>query len=248
MRVAALYDIHGNLPALEAVLKDVCAAGADAIVVGGDVLPGPMPRETLDCLTTLDMPVSFIRGNGDRVVATWLASGVVTEVPEAFRDTIEWTAAQLDQAQRRLIESWPPGCQLDVPGLGATLFCHATPHNDVECFTRTTDAARLQPVFANVPAEVIVCGHTHMQFDRIVGRHRILNAGSVGMPFASPRGAYWLLLAGDAELRRTDYDFELAAQRLRASGFPRVDDLAVRYVLDPPAEDESLQMFAHAEL
>jgi len=248
VRIAALYDIHGNLPALEATLRAVRQASADAIVVGGDVLPGPMPYETLACLMALDLPVRFIRGNGDRVVATHLAGGDISEVPEAFRDVIEWTARQLDASKREAIAQWPTTCEIDVTGFGRTLFCHATPRNDVECFTRTTPADRLAPVFENVVAGTVICGHTHMQFDRQIARHRVVNAGSVDMPFAGPRGACWLLLDGDVQLRRTDYDFELAADQLRASGCPNVEALAVRYVLKPPTEAESLQMFAGAEL
>jgi predicted phosphodiesterase len=248
MRLAALYDIHGNLPALEATLRAVRAEHVDAVVVGGDVLPGPMPAETLDCLTALELPVHFIRGNGDRVVTTFLAGGDIREVPEPFRDSIAWTAAQLTASQREAIAAWPATCQLDVSGLGPTLFCHATPRNDVDCFTRLTPADRLVAVFERVDAGTVVCGHTHMQFDRTIGRHRVVNAGSVGMPFAGPPGAYWLLCDNDVSLRRTDYDVAHAADALRRSGFPHVDEMVVRYVLSPPAEDASLRMFAGAEL
>jgi predicted phosphodiesterase len=248
MRVAALYDIHGNLFALEATVRAVRGAHVDVMVVGGDVLPGPMPRETLECLMALDIPVQFIHGNGDRVVATHLAGGDISEVPEGFRDVIHWTAQQLDSRQREAIASWAGTWEVDVAGVGRTLFCHATPRNDVECFTRTTREDRLLPVFANVQAAAVVCGHTHMQFDRQIGRHRIVNAGSVGMPFAGPRGAYWLLLADGVHLQRTDYDFESAATEFRGCGYPHAEDLAVRYVLNPPTEAESLEMFAGTEL
>lgn len=248
MRLAALYDVHGNLPALEATLRDVHAVGVDAVVVGGDVLPGPMPRETLACLTALDVPVHFIRGNGDRVVAAYLAGGDITEVPEAFRDTIAWTADQLDAEQRTAVALWPSSCQLVASGVGPTFFCHATARNDTDCFIRTTPAERLEPVFASVDAPVVVCGHTHMPFDRTLARHRVVNAGSVGMPFSAPCGAYWLLLADGLHLRRTDYDVEAAAERLRATSFPRVEELAVRYVLSPPSEADSLRMFSAIEL
>lgn len=248
MRVAALYDIHGNLPALEAVLQDLRVVGVDAVVVGGDVLPGPMPRETLACLLAMDWPVHFIHGNGDRVVAAFLAGGDIAEVPEAFRDTIAWTGQQLDAAQLALLATWPTTRELEIPGVGRTLFCHATPRSDVECVTRVTPESRLSSVFAGVDAEVVVCGHTHMQFDRRVAGRRVVNAGSVGMPFAGPPGAYWLLLAAGVQLRRTDYDVDAAAAQLRRSGFPHVEARAVRYVLNPPSENESLQMFAGREL
>jgi putative phosphoesterase len=248
MKVAALYDIHGNLFAVDAVLREVRDARVDLIVIGGDVLPGPMPRETLARLMALDVPVKFIHGNGDRVVAAHLAGGNITEVPEAFRQVIHWTAQQLDGDQRQAIAHWPPTCELEIGELGHTLFCHATPRNDTECFTRITAEERLIPVFGTINASVVVCGHTHMQFDRTAAGRRVINAGSVGMPFAAPRGAYWLLLGPDVQLRRTEYDFDKAADHIRATAFPQAETLAVRYIVDPPTEAESLKMFAGAEL
>src|SRR5438105_9991440 len=100
MRVAALYDVHGNLPALEEVLRDARRERVDEIVVGGDVLPGPMPRETLDLLLEFDIPVRFIRGNGDRVVLMQLTGAEPTEVPPQFRDGIRWNAQQLTDDHR----------------------------------------------------------------------------------------------------------------------------------------------------
>src|SRR5258707_10898071 len=102
MRVAALYDIHGNLPALEAILQEVHRAGVDRIVVGGDVLPGPMPIATLERLLTLDVPVDFIHGNGDRVVHAAMTGGDIREVPEAYRDQIRWNAQQLGPEHERM--------------------------------------------------------------------------------------------------------------------------------------------------
>jgi predicted phosphodiesterase len=248
MKVAALYDIHGNLFGLEAALREVRDARVDLVVVGGDVLPGPMPRETLACLMALEIPVRFIHGNGDRVVAAHLAGGDISEVPEAFREVIHWTAQQLDANQRQAIAQWPPTCELDIGKLGHTLFCHATPRNDTECFTRITAADRLTPVFATVNASVVVCGHTHMQFDRTIAGRRVVNAGSIGMPFAAPPGAYWLLLGPGVQLRRTEYDFDGAAAHIRGTAYPQAETLAVRYIVDPPTEVESLKMFAGAEL
>jgi predicted phosphodiesterase len=239
MRAAALYDIHGTCFALQAVLREVHAAQVDLLVIGGDVLPGPMPRETLDCLLALDIPVRCIHGNGDRLVVSHLAGGDIGEVPESFRDMIDWTARQLSAEQQRAIERWPATYQHDMPELGPILFCHATPGNDVEIFTRVTAEERLIPVFANVDASMVVCGHTHIQFDRSVAGRRVVNAGSVGMPYQSPPGAYWLLLGGDVQMCRTDYDFAAAADAILATGFPQAEALMVRYVIDPPTEEES---------
>lgn len=248
MRVAALYDIHGNLPALEAVLDEVRAAGVDQAVIGGDVLPGPMPCETLELLKGSGLSVRGIRGNGERVVLAERRGDDIHEVPEGHRDLIRWTAAQLQPQQAAWLTAWPATCHIDVAGLGRVLFCHATPRSDTELFTRTTPEETLLPVFASAAADVVVCGHTHMQFERRVGVTCVVNAGSVGMPFQQPRGAYWLLLGPGIELRRTAYDAGAAALRLRATGCPQVEESCVRYVLSPPDEDETLRMFRPAEL
>jgi len=248
MRVAALYDIHGNLPALDAVLRDIRQAEVNLVVVGGDVLPGPMPAETLERLMNFDSAVRFIRGNGDRVVLADTAGQDISEVPAPFQETIRWTAQQLRRVHEQWVALWPTTCHVEIDGLGGVLFCHATPRNDTEIFTRLTPEARLAPVFADVNVSMVVCGHTHMQFDRTVGGVRVVNAGSVGMPFAAPSGAYWLLLAPEVQLRCTEYDFAKAAEQIRATSYPQAETLAVRYVLNPPTEAESLQMFAGAEL
>ena len=245
MRVAAIYDIHANLPALEAVLQDIRQAEVDHVVVGGDVLPGPMPRETLACLAGLDIPVQFIRGNGDRVVLAQMAGTESSEVPEQFREIVRWGARQLHPEDEQLLASWPQTLRVDIRGLGEVLFCHATPRNDSEIFTRLTDEDRVLPMFEGVDAPVVVCGHTHMQFDRTIGKTRVVNAGSVGMPFQEP-GAYWLSLGPDVQLRRTSYDLAKAAERIRGTKYPQAEDFAARNVLRPPSEQEMLQAFTGA--
>src|SRR5438445_9631980 len=150
MRVAAIYDIHGNLPALEAVLQDIRQAEVDHVVVGGDVLPGPMPCETIACLLDLDIPVQFIQGNGDREVFAQMA-GTETDwyrtAPEQWREPVRWTAQQLHAEHQRLLAGWPAICRVEIRGLGQVLFCHATPRNDIDCFTHLTPEDRLVPIF-----------------------------------------------------------------------------------------------------
>ncbi len=248
MRVAALFDIHANLPALEAVLEDIRVTGVDYVVVGGDVLPGPMPAETLACLAALDVPVKYIYGNGERIVLAQAIGGDISEVPEMHREGIRWTAQQLRAGDQAWVGSWPARCQVQIHGLGDVLFCHATPRNDSEVFTRQTSEDRLLPVFSTVDVQLVVCGHTHMQFDRKVGRVRVVNAGSVGMPFSQPQGAYWLLLGPGVEFRRSDYDFANAANQIRATEYPLAEELSVRYVLNPPTEAETLERFGSIEL
>lgn len=250
MRVAAIYDIHGNFPALEAVLSEISVSRVDQVVVGGDVLPGPMPRECLARLLDLVPPVHFILGNGDREVLARMA-GVETDwyrtAPEQWREPVRWTADQLSAEQQQLLTSWPDSYRMPIPELGDVLFCHATPRSDTHVFTRLTPDDRLVPVFESVGASVVVCGHTHMQFDRMVGSVRIVNAGSVGMPFGEP-GAYWLLLGPSVELRRTPYDLERAAERIRATDYLQAEEFAASAVLRPLAEKEILTAFSRSEL
>ena len=247
MRIAALYDIHGNLPALEAVLREVRQAGIDEVVVGGDVLPGPMPCETLACLTALDMPVRFIQGNGDRVVLAHMRGAEPTEVPEPFRDDIRWNAQELRPEDERLLASWPTTLRMEIRGLGEVMFCHATPRSDTEVFTRLTPEDRLVAALEAPNVSMIVCGHTHMQFDRMIGNVRVVNAGSVGVPFGAP-GAYWLSLGPGVQLRHTTYNLASAAERIRATKYPHADDFAAVNVLQPPAEDAMLEAFSRAAL
>ncbi len=247
MRVAAIYDLHGNLPALEAVLHEVRRANVDFLLVGGDVLPGPMPRETLECLLQLDIPVQFIQGNCEiDALAEMTGTGAV-RFPEAAREVMRWSAQQLFPEYEQLIAGWAKTLRIEIDGLGAVLFCHATPRDDNEIFTRLTSPELLLPIFAGLDVAMVVCGHTHMQFDRMVGKIRVVNAGSVGMPFGEP-GANWLLLDPNVQLRHTTYDLSKAAQRIRKTNYPQAQDFAASYVLQPPSEERMLEVFSRAEL
>ena len=244
MVIAALYDIHGNLPALEAVLPQVRAAGATMVVVGGDVLPGPMPVESLDLLAALDVPVRYLSGNGDRETLAAADGREMTTVPPVYQPLVRWGAEQLRADQVAALRRWPKTVEVELEGLGAVLFCHATPRNDMDIFTRLTPDALIAPAFADVTAHVVVCGHTHMTFDRHVGTIRVLNAGSVGMPFDTP-GAHWLLLdAGGPRVMQTTYDLEAAARRIRATDYPDADAFAANYVLRTPGEEAMLKAFS----
>ncbi|MFI5385389.1 MAG: metallophosphoesterase family protein [Fimbriimonadales bacterium] len=247
MRLAALYDIHSNLPALEAVLREVRETGVDEIVVGGDVLPGPMPAETLDRLLSLDIPTHFITGNCEMDVLDIVAGKETATLPERFRPGFEWVARQLRPNHIEAIESWPKTIVARIDGYGDVLFCHGTPRHPNEIFTRATSEESLLPVFSGLGVKAVVCGHSHMQFDRMVGDVRVTNAGSVGMPFGEP-GAHWLLFGPEPELRRTSYDLDGAEEEVRRSGHPEASDFAARYVLNPPSEAEMLKLYAEYEL
>jgi len=247
MRVAAIYDIHGNLPALEAVLQEVRVASVELLIVGGDVLPGPMPRETLECLLNLDIPVQFIQGNCEIDALAEMSGTGAVRFPEAAREVMRWSAQQIFPEYEQLLAGWAKTLRIEIDGLGAVLFCHATPRDDNEIFTRLTPEGLLLPIFEGLDVAMVVCGHTHMQFDRMVGKTRVVNAGSVGMPFGEA-GANWLLLDPNVQLRHTSYDLSKAAERIRKTDYPQAEDFAESYVLQPPSEEKMLEVFARAEL
>jgi len=206
VRVAALYDVHGNLPALDAVLAEV---DADVILVGGDAVAGPWPAETLARLRGLEGDVHFIRGNADREIAEQTPGLAPAHLMEFVRSRL--SAAEID-----FLGSLPLTESIGVDGLGDVLFCHATPRNDEEIFTRISPDDRWRAALDGVEADVVVCGHTHIQFDRRIDDIRLINAGSVGMPYEHEPGAYWALLGPDVELCRTPY----APADIAASGWP----------------------------
>jgi putative phosphoesterase len=247
MRIAALYDIHGNLPALDAVLAEVRAAGVDRVVVGGDVVPGPMPAECLDRLAALDVPIDYIAGNGEAAVVAAIEGRDLPRMPESAAEGVRWVGRMLRPDQQQRLASWPLTFALDLDGVGRVLFCHATPRNNTEIFTRQTPDTTLARVFAGVSADVVVCGHTHMQDDRTLGTIRIVNAGSIGMPFGPP-GAAWLLLGPGIDLRHTSYDLAGAADRIRGTAFPGAEEFASTYVLQPPSAEAMLAIYKSAEV
>jgi putative phosphoesterase len=199
-RVAALYDVHGNLPALEAVLAEV--ADADLIVVGGDVAGGPFSAETIERLRPEGDRVRWLRGNVERELVEVLPPREAGPPPgERERLLAALTSEQVD-----FLYGLPERVEFEVEGLGHVLFCHATPQNDLDMVTPLTPDERLRRIVEGVRADVVVAGHTHIQDDRRVGGVRWVNAGSVGMPYEDGPGAYWALLGPDVELRRTDYD------------------------------------------
>ena len=247
MRVAAIYDIHGNRPALEAVLAEIRAESVDEIIVGGDVVPGPMARECLESLNALRVPTRFIRGNCEVSALAAMAGNDPGRMPESAKETMRWTARELRSSYKSLFESWPKSLQLEIAGLGRVLFCHGTPRDENEIFTKLTPEDRLLPVFENCGAEIVICGHTHMQFDRTIGKTRVVNAGSVGMPFGEP-GADWLLLGPAVELRHTNYSAVEAAARIRATNYPDREEFASKYLLHPPDEESMLKAFTAASM
>ncbi len=238
MRVAALYDIHGNLPALEAVLAEVGESKVDLIVIGGDIAWGPMPAQTLDRLMDLGDKAVFIRGNADREVA----DPEDAQLEGWAAEVNDWCARRLSHEQRDFLRSLPTNMTLSLEACGATLFCHATPRRDNEVFTELTPKEKLVPLFSRYDESTFVCGHTHMQFDRMIGDKRVINAGSVGMPYEEAPGAYWALFDENLMHRRTEYDFEAAADMIARSECPEASGLASE-IKSPPSRAEALATF-----
>lgn len=245
MKIAALYDIHGNLPALNALLEELKEVQPDLIVIGGDIVPGPLPDQTLDRLIQYGDKIRALRGNGDREVLMAInGQALRPNLPDQVREQTQWVAEQLNHTQRDFLARLPEQITLHVEGLGEILFCHATPRNDEEIFTQLTPSERLATIFGATRQQVVVCGHTHIQFELQVGNVRVLNAGSVGMPYADWPGAYWLLLSPQGyEFRRTAYDRAAAAQEIGASGYPQAQEFAEENVLKIPGANEAAEFF-----
>jgi predicted phosphodiesterase len=206
VKVAALYDVHGNAPALEAVLRDG-AEEADVVVFGGDLVWGAWPRETLALARALGDRARFIMGNTDR--------SALTDEDDA---SALWVQERLDDEERSFVLSWPATLTLD-----GALYCHATPRSDTEIVTPLSPGSVWDDVLAGVDEEIVVCGHLHYQYDERHAGHRVVNAGSIGNPTIRPT-AWWAMLdAGDVDLRTTDYDTRATAEAWRATGFQRTD-------------------------
>lgn len=229
MKILALYDIHGNVDALEAVLADPRAADPDAVVVGGDAVPGPFARATLARLDALGLPVRWIRGNGEREVAEAVGGPAPADEDLAAR-TAALTAAEIGDERARALGLLPLTLELD-----GVLFCHASPRRDDEMLTRLSSPERWADALEGVDAALVVAGHTHQQDDRSAGGSRFVNAGSVGLPYEGDGAARWLWVAdGVPELRHTAYDAARAGARILAAGWP--DARSVEAALVEPVD------------
>jgi len=240
--VAVLSDVHGNATALEAVLAEVQRERPDLIVFGGDLTWGPEPAETLALVRALEIPTAFVRGNAERAVAE-CTERVARGDGESLRPREIWMVDRHDDAARAFLEGFADSVVVEVEGLGAVRVCHGSPRSDEEIVTPETPEARVREFMAGVPERVLVTAHTHLQFDREVAGIRSLNAGSVGMPYADERGAYWALLGADVSLRRTEYDLDEATRRYRATDDPLKEEM-VELLLTPPSAAE---LIAHGE-
>ena len=233
MRVAALADVHGNATALEAVLAELEREQPDLIVSCGDLTWGSLPRETVALLEPWRERVLFVRGNSERELL---------EHKLLDSDVALWEHQQHDDAALRdYVRSTQLQVAVDIDGLGPTLFCHGSPRSDEECVTKATPAERVEEFTAGVDERCIVMAHTHMQYDRRVGETRLLNPGSVGLPYElEPGNAYWALLGPEVELRRTPYDLDAAIERMGAAGMPKFAQIE-ELMRTPPPQAEVIE-------
>lgn len=237
-RIAVLADIHGVLPALEAVLAEPDVQGADAVVLAGDIASGPLPVETLDLLTGLGERAVWVRGNADRELVEMVRGTFVGEPPDAVSP---WAAGELRADQVELLAQLPT-----TVTIGDVLFCHATPRDDLEMVLVDSPISRWAEVFTGLPEEVrtVVCGHTHMPFARQVDRRQVVNAGSVGMPYGAAGPTWALLSENGVQLRYTPIDVHKAADRIVSeSTYPGREEWVAEYLLHTYSDTEALEAF-----
>ena len=237
MRIAVLSDVHGNLPALDAVLAELAGERAELVVSGGDICAGPMPGAVLARLTDLaaTSPMLWIMGNADReVIGAWDGSLPADREDPAAR-AAHFAAAQLDRRARDFLATFAVSLAAD-----GVRFCHGSPRSDTEILTAASAPRRAAAALAGVAEPLVVHGHTHHQYDH----GRIAGAGSVGMPYEGRAGAFWAVVEdGRVTLRRTAYDLDAAAAAIRATGYPDAEELLAESLLDPIPRREALAVF-----
>jgi predicted phosphodiesterase len=215
LKVAALYDVHGMPWALEAVLAEL---DADVVVFGGDLLDGPAPDRALELARTVES--RFVRGNCEREPSDWDR----TLLSEA---DLAWLAAQ------PLTQSFD-----------GVLYCHAAPDDDMPMTTVFTPDEVIEERFGGCEERTIVIGHTHHQFDRRVGDLRVVNAGSVGMPYEGEVAAFWTLVVdGEPQFRKTPFDVEQAIAEIESSGWPQAEVFIAENLRTAVTRDEAVAVF-----
>jgi predicted phosphodiesterase len=229
------------------VLADVERAQPDLIVFGGDVAWGPLPAATIERLQELGGRARYVMGNTDREMVQAFDAHAAEARPAGDADLIErwthWSATQISRAQRDFLAGFEAAVTVEIDGLGRVLFCHGSPRDDTEIITSVTPDERLAPMLADVSENTVVCGHTHHQFDRPLAGRRVINAGSVGLPYEGDAAAFWLLLGPDVRHCRTAYDVPAAVATLSAGGCPELDEMLKESLLDPLPADTVAQMF-----
>jgi predicted phosphodiesterase len=214
VRTAVLYDIHGNMAALRAVLDEAEREGFDQLAFGGDL-----------CLFGTDAPgcVDALRDYGDRLVAI---KGNADRYVIERRPDADWWADRLGEERLRWLDALPERRSLE--GHDA-LLVHATPRGDEDMLMPDTPDGELAQMLDGVAEQTLLCGHVHLQYRRAAAGHEVINPGSVGLPFDGDRRAAWAMADdGRIELRRTAYDSDAEAAAVEALGAPAAEDVARR--------------------
>jgi diadenosine tetraphosphatase ApaH/serine/threonine PP2A family protein phosphatase len=215
MKVAALYDVHAMPWALEAVLAELEPEQVDAIVLGGDYLYGPYPRETVAMIRSLDAYV--LRGNCEDLAEEW-------ERDQLVSGDLEW------------LQSLPLTVSVD-----GVLYCHAAPTSNTPITTAITPDEAVLRTFAAVEGTVVI-GHTHHQFDRRFDGLRVVNAGSVGMAYEGEVAAFWAMLEnGEPSFRRTPFDVDRAVAATRGSAWPQASGFVTENLFVAVVRDEAIE-------
>jgi predicted phosphodiesterase len=233
-KVAVVSDVHTNVAALTAVLAEIEREAPDLIVSCGDLTWGSQPDETIALMRALGDRALFVRGNGERAVLQVSAGSRETKSPREV-----WVPARHSADSVAFVATIPFSLIIDVTGLGPVRFCHGSPRADTEIVTPGTPGERFGELSAGIDEQILVTGHTHIQFDRQVAGRRSVNPGSVGLPYhlGEPGTAYWALLGPDVSLRQTRYDVSPAlaiGDELGDPGADRIRDL----LLTPPVPAE----------
>jgi predicted phosphodiesterase len=212
---------------LEAVLRELEDLAPDSVVFGGDLAGGALPRETI-ALARAVPNARHVQGNCEREMLAG-TDGPITG----------WPSTQLGDDAREFLGSFEFSVAIDE-----VLYCHATPHDDELFVTVLTPDSVARETIGAADQPTVVIGHTHSQFDRQLGDLRLVNAGSVGMPYEDAPGAYWALVRdGVPELRRTEYDLDAAADRIRPTGWPIAERWIDENLLTVPTARDAAEFF-----
>ncbi|WCR28768.1 metallophosphatase family protein [Paenibacillus thiaminolyticus] len=228
MKIAAVYDIHGNYHALKSVFHELEEEDVEKVIIGGDLAWGPQPREVMDFLYSQKEKFIFIMGNSDREMYEYYLN---PKHPEDFVDEMNcWCVEQLTKEQLEWIVSFRKFYEIE-----GKLFVHGSPRSDTESIRVDTPESEVYEMIKGIEQDKMICGHTHIQFVREIYDKQIINAGSVGLQ-SRAKGACWLLLNDEEiQLKVTKYDFQKAAHSILAGECPYKENFA-EHILNPPYE------------
>lgn len=238
-----ISDIHGMSTALEAVLAAEASDPSEVLIVAGDTAAGPQPNQVIDLLLQHTDRLLAISGNGDREIVEFHDDGTSAST----NPLLEQEARQTTDQNVAWLRALPKTVELELAGFGRVHVCHATPQNDMDIALVDSRLSRWDEVFVDLAENVstVILGHTHMPFQRLVDRRRVINPGSVGMPFGGA-GAHWVRLRADGviETHVTPVDVERALASLAAtSSDPAILDWARPYLAGEMSDRAAIEKF-----